>query len=103
MPLIKSDKPTPTSEAEQIIHAHEFLAKFLDRFALAKRGGVHDFIEMTMFNMINAAIKRIDDHCQATPGAVDANEIMQLTVEAYTSVLDKIKRNLDTIPKVDFK
>lgn len=50
---------TPTPE-EQVFNAHEFLQAFLNKFETAKRGGIHDFMEIALFNMVNSAIKDID-------------------------------------------
>ena len=36
---------------ENILNAHQFLLDFLGKFENAKRGGIHDFIEISLFNI----------------------------------------------------
>lgn len=88
---------------EQILDAHQFLKDFLAKFDQAKRGGIHDFMEIALFNMINASIKEIDKYLQTGHHEVNATEIMHITVDAYQRVLDSIKRNLGEIRPVNFR
>lgn len=84
------------------INAHEFLQDFLNKFYSAARGGIHDFMEITLFNMINSSIKNIDDYLESGHKQVNANEIMHIVVDSYQKVLDNIKRNLDDLNEVNF-
>lgn len=88
---------------EQIIKAHQFLKGFIEKFDNAERGGIHDFMEMSLSKMINESIKNIDEYLNTGHKEVSANEIMQITVQSYQSVLDGIKRNLDNMKQVNFR
>ena len=101
--LTKASALAQTSATEKVLNAHEFLLAFLAKFDDAKRGGIHDFIEISMFNMINLAVDNIDKYMQKGHLNIDGNQIMQITVDAYQNVLDGIKRNLDNVGKVGFR
>lgn len=93
----------PLSAPEQVINAHEFLLDFLAKFDTAKRGGIHDFMEITLFNMVNLSVKNIDDYLQTGHKKVNANEIMAIVVQSYQTILDNMKRNLDELKTVNFQ
>lgn len=88
---------------QQIMDAHKFLKEFLEKFDHAKRGGIHDFMEISLFNMVNLAIKNIDTYLQTGHHEVNATEIMHIVTDAYQKVLDGIKRNLGNMRPVNFK
>lgn len=88
---------------EQILNAHQFLKDFLAKFDHAKRGGIHDFMEISLFNMVNLAIKEIDKYLQSGHHQVSATEIMHIVVDSYQKVLDGIKRNLGEMRPVNFR
>jgi hypothetical protein len=88
---------------DQVLKSHRFLKGFIEKFDTAERGGIHDFMEVTLSKMINASIKNIDEYLNTGHKEVSANEIMQITVESYQNVLDGIKRNLDKMKQVNFK
>ena len=88
---------------EQILNAHQFLKDFLAKFDHAQRGGIHDFMEIALFNMVNSSIKKIDEYLQTGHHEVSATEIMHITVDAYQKVLDGIKRNLGEMRPVNFR
>lgn len=88
---------------EHIIKSHKFLKGFIEKFDTAQRGGIHDFMEVSLCKMINESIKNIDEYLNTGHKEVSANEIMQITIDAYQNVLDKIKRNLDTMKQVNFE
>lgn len=88
---------------EHIIDAHKFLKEFLAKFDTAKRGGIHDFMELVLFNMVNSAIKNIDDYLQGGHTDVNATEIMNIVTDSYQKVLDNIRKNMDGMRQVNFK
>jgi hypothetical protein len=85
------------------INAHAFLLAFLAKFDHAKRGGIHDFMEIAIFNMVNASVKNIDDYLKIGHKEVDATQIMNIVVDSYQKVLDGIKRNLGEMDSVNFR
>lgn len=99
----KSNGSTEITPQDQILSAHQYLKDFLAKFDTATRGGIHDFMELTLFNMINASIKNIDDYLQTGHKEVVANEIMTIVADSYQKVLDGIKRNLETMKQVNFR
>jgi hypothetical protein len=101
--LTKSNGSTEITAQDQVLNAHQFLLDFLAKFDTAKRGGIHDFMELTVFNMVNSAIKSIDDYLQGGHREVSANEIMQIVADSYQKVLDSIKRNLESMKQVNFR
>ena len=94
---------TEITAQDQVLNAHQFLLEFLAKFNTAKRGGIHDFMELTVFNMVNSAIKSIDDYLQSGHKQVDATQIMHIVADSYQKVLDGIKRNLDNMQTVNFR
>ena len=88
---------------EKVIDAHQFLLTFLEKFNTAKRGGIHDFMELSLFNMVNAAIKAIDDYLQVGHKQVSASEIMHIVIDTYQKVLDGMKRNMEGMKQVNFE
>jgi len=74
--LRKANGSTEITAHDQVLNAHQFLLDFLAKFDTAKRGGVHDFMELTVFNMVNSAIKSIDDYLQSGHKEVSALENM---------------------------
>lgn len=88
---------------EHIIKAHKFLKGFIEKFDNAERGGIHDFMEVSLSKMINESIKNIDEYLNTGHIEVSANEIMQITIDSYQKVLDGVKRNLENMKQVNFK
>lgn len=88
---------------ETIIHAHEYLKEFLEKFEDAKRGGIHDVMELAIFNMIRLAIKNVDKYLSVGHKQVDATEVMHVVMDSYQTVLDNMKRNMEQAKKVNFK
>lgn len=64
-----------------------FQGDFLAKFDHAKRGGIHDFMEISLFNMINLAIKNIDNYLSTGHHEVSATEIMHIVADSYQKVL----------------
>jgi hypothetical protein len=86
-----------------VLSAHEYLIAFLNKFESAKRGGIHDFIEISIFNMINLTVKNIDDYLKSGHASVDATQIMNIVTDSYQKVLDGMKRNLESMSTVNFR
>jgi hypothetical protein len=101
--LTKANGKTEITAQDQVLNAHQYLKDFLAKFEHAQRGGIHDFMELTLFNMINASIKNIDDYLKNGHKEVNANEIMAIVADSYQKVLDGIKRNLETMKQVNFR
>lgn len=101
--LTKPEENNLIPPEQQILDAHQFLKDFLAKFEIAKRGGIHDFMEITLFNMVNHAIKNIDIYLQTGHHEVNATEIMHIVTDSYQKVLDGIKRNLGNMKQVNFK
>lgn len=101
--LPKSNEMTHVTAQDQILVAHEFLKMFIGKFEEAKRGGIHDFIEIALFNMLRNAIDQIDKYLLSGHRHVNANEIMIIAVDAWQKVLDGMKRNLENLDQVNFK
>lgn len=91
------------SPEEQILSAHEFLKNFLTLFDKTTRGGIHDFMEISVYNMINHAVKNIDDYLAPGHDEVDATQIVHIVCDSYQKVLDNMKRNLGKMKEVRFK
>jgi hypothetical protein len=91
------------STREKSIEVHAFLLKFLSKYEDCTRGGIHDFIELTLFNMINLSIKEINHYLKDGHKQVNANEIMSIVVYSYQKILDRIKRNLENLQEVNFQ
>jgi len=101
--LSKPNETTQITPIDQVLDAHQFLKDFLAKFDHAKRGGIHDFMEISLFNMVNLAIKNIDIYLQTGHHEVSATEIMHIVTDAYQKVLDGIKRNLGDMKPVNFR
>jgi hypothetical protein len=92
----------PNSEHE-IEKSHQFLLGFIEKFHDAERGGIHDFIELSLSKMVNTSIRNIDEYLKEGDKNPDANEIMHIVTDSYQKVVDAMKRNLDAMKKVNFK
>lgn len=101
--LTKANGYTEITPQDQILNVHQYLKDFIAKFDLAQRGGIHDFMELTLFKMIGLSIKNIDDYLKTGHKSVNATEIMHIVVDSYQGVLDGIKRNLETMKEVNFK
>jgi len=96
---MKDLRDNPFDE-DKIIKAHEFLKQFITLFDKAKRGGIHDFMELSISNMINESIKRMEDYLSHGHINIDGRELMVITVDAFQKVLDDLKYRLDKIKQV---
>lgn len=94
---------TDLIQQNHALDAHEFLVRFLDKFHTAKRGGIHDFMEISLFNMVNLAVGNIDKYLAEGQKEVSANEIMAIVADSYQTVLDNIKRNLEKLRQVNMR
>lgn len=81
--LTKSNGYSEITAQDKVLNAHEYLKDFLDKFESAKRGVIHDFMELTLFNMINSSIKNIDDYLKTGHREVNPNEIMAIVADSY--------------------
>jgi phosphopantothenate synthetase len=94
---------TQITAQDEVINAHQFLKEFIAEFDHAKRGGIHDFMEIALYNMISSSIKNIDTYLQSGHHQVNATEIMHIVADSYQKVLDGIKRNLGEMRPVNFR
>jgi hypothetical protein len=101
--LQKANGATNITAADQVLNAHEYLKEFLRKFESAKRGGIHDFMELVMFNMLQTAIANVDNYLKGGHREVAANEIMSIVADSYQKVLDGVKKNLDNMNQVNFR
>ena len=101
--LTKQQNNSLLPPEQQILDAHKFLKDFLAKFEIAQRGGIHDFMEIALFNMVNLSIKEIDKYLQTGHHEVSATEIMHIVADSYQKVLDGIKRNLGEMRPVNFR
>lgn len=101
--LTKSNGSTEITAEDQVLDAHQYLKDFLDKFEMAKRGGIHDFMEITLFNMISSSIKNIDDYLKTGHSEVSGTEIMTIVADSYQKVLDNIRRNLEKMKQVNLR
>jgi hypothetical protein len=101
--LQQTNGHTTITHQEQVLNAHQFLKEFLARFDEAKRGGIHDFIEVTLFNMLTLALNNINTYLAPGHTDVSGNELMAIVVGAYQVVIENMKRNLDGIKEVRLK
>ncbi len=101
--LTQLNGTTEITPREQVLNAHQFLKDFLAKFDHAERGGIHDFMEIALFNMVNLSIKEIDKYLQTGHHEVSATEIMHIVADSYQKVLDGIKRNLGEMRPVNFR
>ncbi len=91
------------SSEEKMSVFHKYLETFLENFHKAKRGGIHDIIEISMFKMINNAIDSIDAYLEDGHKKVCGNEIITLTYESFQKTLDALKKNLDKAREINFE
>ncbi len=101
--ITKLNGKTEVLAQNHAINAHQFLLDFLAKFNDAKRGGIHDFMEITIFNMINSAIKNIDDYLLSGHVTIDGTQIMNIVTDSYQKVLDNIKRNIGEMDRVNLR
>lgn len=101
--LSKPNGSTEITPLDKVLDAHQFLKDFIAKFDHAQRGGIHDFMEIALYNMINSSIKEIDKYLQTGHHEVNATEIMHIVVDSYQKVLDGIKRNLGEMRPVNFR
>ena len=99
----KANGSTEITNEDKILNAHQYLKEFLNKFEQAKRGGVHDFMELSIFNMIQTAISNIDVYLKSGHRQVVGNEVLAIVVDSYQKVLDGIKRNLENMEKVGMR
>jgi len=94
---------TEITAQDHAINVHQYLLAFLAKFNEAKRGGIHDFMEITLFNMISSAIKNIDDYLACGHVTIDGTQIMNIVADSYQKVLDNIKRNIGEMDRVNMR
>jgi hypothetical protein len=101
--VFKPNGATEITPEDKLLNAHEYLKQFINNFDEAKRGGIHDFIELTVFNMVSTAIKNIDAYLKPGHMEVEGTEIMSIVADSYQKVLDGVKRNLENLKKVKMR
>lgn len=99
----KANGNTEITTEDHVLNAHEYLKEFLRQFEQSKRGGIHDFIEMSLFNMVLGAVTNIDEYLKSGHKVVNGSEVMHRVVDSYQVVLDKMKRNLEGMEEVYFQ
>jgi hypothetical protein len=100
---MKDNQLAEITAEDKILQAHEYLKRFLDKFETAQRGGIHDFMELNIANMIGQAIANIDTYLSTGHKRVVANEIMEITIASFQTVLDNLKRNLEGMKTIGFE
>ena len=99
----KANGLTEITPEDHVNNAHRFLKEYLSKFESAKRGGIHDFIEISLANMVNAAIANIDIYLQDGHKQVSATEVTHIVTDSFQGVLDNMKRNLEHMKQVNFR
>ncbi len=69
----------------------------------AKRGGIHDMIEIYVADMISSSIDNIDEYLKDGHKSVGGNEIIHIVHDSFQKILDKFKRNLEKMREVNFQ
>lgn len=82
---------------------HEYLLRFLSKYEEAKRGGIHDFIEASMYRMITLSFDNIDEYLKDGMNSINATEIMVIILDSFQKTLDSLRKNIETMPQVNFK
>lgn len=80
---------------ETAISSHKFLTDFLSKHDDAVRGGMHDFLEISISNMLSSAIESMGAYMDIGHSVVVANELVFIALDSYQKALDKMKRDLD--------
>ena len=91
------------SMEEYALTAHLKFLEFLNNFHTAKRGGIHDFIEISLYEMSVKAVENINKYLDEGHKSVNASEILHITADSFQKTLDQIKRNLEKMHGVSFK
>jgi hypothetical protein len=99
---MKDHELAAISAEDKLNQAHAFMKKFIADYDIAARGGIHDFMELNVANMIHQAMADIDSYLSTGHKQVVANEIMAITIQAFQTVLDGVKRNLDNVKTIGF-
>ncbi len=92
---MKDHELSAITNEDKIKQAHHYLTEFLKKYNYAKRGGIHDFMELTLANMVTQAVANIDSYLETGHINVSANEIMAIVAESFQKVIDSVKKNLD--------
>lgn len=88
---------------QEVLEAHQYLKTFLNKFHEAKRGGMHDFIEVGVSKMINHAIGSINEYLESGHKQVNANELIEITIDSFQRVLDGMKRNIESMKQINLQ
>jgi hypothetical protein len=97
---MKDSEQIRLTAEQQIIKAHDYLVGFVELSARTKRGGINDFMELTIANMIRKAIEKIDEYLACGHATVDAKEVMTRAIDGFQVVIDDVKRHLEVMPEV---
>lgn len=106
--LNKMDELRPPEQIDQSMEeyalaVHLKFIEFLNKFYTAKRGGIHDFIEISLYEMSAKAVENINKYLDEGHKNVNASEILHITADSFQKTLDQIKRNLEKMHGVSFK
>ncbi len=83
------------SHEEAATRAHQFLIDFLNKHEESVRGGIHDFMQISLSNLLSAAIDSMTSYVAGGHRQVIANELVFIALDSYQKALDKMKRDLD--------
>lgn len=86
-------------KGDEVFIVHDKLKKFIARFDDEPREGIHDFMEVSIFNMLSEAIFAVENYLKKEHLTVNFSELVVIAIDAYQKGLDGIKRSYDEAKK----